>query len=347
MNINPNIKIISTKTLYDKNIWEFEVRCERGFGNSFAMFIRTALMSKLPSYRVVAVKARVRKTSDKDHVGNFTIAKNKFSTLSGVRNSLLQIISNLQHCVFVPNSELLEEGQEPSLQLSLRFKGPGVVLASHFEPCQEVKIINAEDVEITSVDPGYTFDLSIQLGYGIGFVEEGRQDIKDLDSGFFALPMKDVIKINSFHSDVEAVTATVIPTEEQDIIHCTVESSLAFSNPEKILKFIFEYILQLTMPLAGYNLNELLEEVGEGNKEAPEEFVAIESNMLDHSIRVIKSLGGRASNLESAGIKTIRDLINTSEQKLLFIENVGSGSIKKINSYLNKVGLRLKEDYEE
>jgi DNA-directed RNA polymerase subunit alpha len=344
-NDNSSIKITSVETLYDKTCWKATVTCERGFGNSIAMMLRSTLMSRLPSYRIIGLSIRSKRTSAKDQVGSFKCAKNVFCTLSGIGDDVLTIISKLQGCVFAPTQEITGlDDQYPQIQLSLRFNGAGKVLASHFEASSEVKIINGEDIEITTVDPGYTLDLMIQLGYGVGFVEANQQNLEEIANDFFALPMENVVKIESFHSDVEAVFYTVSSSNEYDSINLSVESSRAFGDPEKIMGFIFEYVLQLIMPLAGYNLNELLEE-SRGQTEVLAE-VAIESHMLQHSVKAV-GLGGRTSNLEGAGLHTVGDLIKLSRQELLQISGIGDSSIDKIKIYLNKVGLRLKEDYGE
>ena len=356
-----NIRIVSKEISRDvagndKIIWKAAIDCERHFGHPAAVMMRAVLMHSLPSYRVIGLSIRSKRTAAKDHISSFQSAKNIFSTLNGVGSDIQTIIANLRRCVFVPinrqeKTDTTEDkaatslnDHKPQIQLSLRSNSARKVLASDFETSSVVKIVGGEDIEITTVDPGYTLDLTVYLGFCSGAIAAEDQNIDVQANDFFALPMEDVIKIKSFHSDVEAVAYNVVSSKECDTIHLSVESSLAFSdNIESILRFTFEYALQLFMPLAGYNLTELLEKTQEDQTEDAAD-VAIESHMLKHSVGVT-GLGGRTGNLQGAGLHTVGDLIKRSHQELLQISGIGHKSIDKIRNYLHKVGLRLKEDY--
>ena len=133
---NPNIATLIAEPL------------EKGFGLTLGTALRRVLLSSLQGCAPIYIKI--------DGV------QHEFSSISGVREDVTDIILNLKGVYF----KALTEGQHKAY---LKVKGPAVVTAGMIETAGGVEVMN-KDAEICTLDKGANLDMEITLATGRGYV---------------------------------------------------------------------------------------------------------------------------------------------------------------------------------
>ena len=133
---NPNIATLIAEPL------------EKGFGLTLGTALRRVLLSSLQGCAPINIKI--------DGV------QHEFSSISGVREDVTDIILNLKGVYF----KALTEGQHKAY---LKVKGPAVVTAGMIETAGGVEVMN-KDAEICTLDKGASLDMEITLATGRGYV---------------------------------------------------------------------------------------------------------------------------------------------------------------------------------
>ncbi|MBI5728456.1 MAG: DNA-directed RNA polymerase subunit alpha [Candidatus Magasanikbacteria bacterium] len=150
--------------------------CHQGYGTTLGNALRRVLLSSLPGAAVESVKI----------VG----AQHEFSSLSGVREDIIEIILNLKQLA-------VRSFVDVPVRLSLSKKGSGQVTGADFEKNSDVEIMNPELVLATLTDDKIKFDMEIVVGKGRGYVPVSEKETKGLDLGTIAIdslytPIRDV-----------------------------------------------------------------------------------------------------------------------------------------------------------
>ena len=121
---------------------------EKGFGLTLGTALRRVLLSSLQGCAPIYIKI--------DGV------QHEFSSISGVREDVTDIVLNLKGVYF----KALTEGQHKA---TLKVKGPAVVTAGMIETTGGVEVMN-KDAEICTLDDGANLDMEITLSTGRGYV---------------------------------------------------------------------------------------------------------------------------------------------------------------------------------
>jgi DNA-directed RNA polymerase subunit alpha len=122
--------------------------CAHGYGTTLGNALRRVLLSSLSGAAVTAVKIKG--------------AEHEFSTVSQVKEDVLEIILNLKAL------RLKLYSDEP-LKLHLSAKGEKKVTAADFTKDAQVEIVNPELHIATLTDPSATFEMDIWVGKGRGY----------------------------------------------------------------------------------------------------------------------------------------------------------------------------------
>ena len=287
---------------------------EKGFGLTLGNALRRILLSALPGAAISNIKFS-------DDLG----IKHEFSAVPCVKEDVTEIILNLK-CVNIKTA-VLDKDYVKTVKL---FKeGPAVVKAGDIETDSDIEILNP-DQYICTVDEGGKIDMELTIGRGRGYqgADEHKTDVIDN------------IAIDSIYTPVKKVSYNVTATrvgQSVDFDKLTLEvwTNGAFSGRDIVslaAKILEEHVKMFVS----------LSEVGNiGILVPPEEDKKMK--ILEMSIEEL-DLSVRSNNcLKRAGIHTVEDLTEKSEDDMLKFRNLGKKSLDEVIAKLASLGLKLKE----
>ncbi len=140
--------------------------CAKGFGTTIGNALRRVLLSSLTGAAVTAVKIKG--------------VEHEFSTISNVKEDVLEIILNLKALRMKCFSE------EP-VKLHLSVKGEKVVTAKDFEKNADVEVVNTDLVIATLTDKSASFEMEVTIEQGRGYRTTGDRIKEKLDLGTIAV----------------------------------------------------------------------------------------------------------------------------------------------------------------
>ena len=288
---------------------------ERGYGVTLGNSLRRILLSSLPGYAITSVKI--------DGV------LHEFSTIPGVKEDVTEIILNLKSVI------LKIHGEGPKT-VYIDASGEGVVLAGDIKCDSEVEIINT-DHHICTLDKDASINMELTVAKGRGYVS-AEQNKKLMQ------PVIGVIAIDSIYTPILKANYTIDDIRVgQDIgfdkLTLEVWTNGTISATEAVslgAKFLNEH-LALFGDLSGEAYDtEIMVDKGEDAKEKVLEMTIEE---LDLSVRSFNCL-------KRAGINTVEDLINKTEEEMMKVRNLGKKSLDEVINKLHSFGLDLRSEDE-
>ena len=290
---------------------------ERGYGNTLGNSMRRVLLSSLDGAKATAIQV--------DGV------QHEFTTAEGVIEDITDIVLNVKGLVF---SALSDDVTEATAHVSA--EGPCVVTGADLEVPTEFTLVNPEHV-IASVADGGQLEMSIRIGVGRGYVSADNNKRTEDPIG--------VIPVDSLFSPVRRCTMNVEDTRvgqhtDYDRLTLEVETDGSISPTEAVCRganIIHQY--------RGAFLSLIDDDQEEDAVESASIFAPenTETNAeLDKQIEDL-DLSVRSYNcLKRAGIHSVRQLVEFSENDLLNIRNFGAKSIEEVKDKLISMDLNLK-----
>ena len=283
---------------------------ERGYGVTLGNSLRRILLSSLPGSAIINCEI--------DGV------EHEFSSIEGVVEDVTAIVLNLKEVVIKIDND------DPNIEkrLEIYVEGPKVITAKDIICDNEVEVIN-EDQHIATLNKG-KFRMIMVAKKGIGYVSADKN--KEYNN------MVGVIPIDSIYTPVQRVKYDV-----------TNASSGVFQEDKLILEVWTNGALtsQEAMGIAAKVLIEHLEVVVELSEKAKEEDYMVEreseqnSQILEMQIEDL-DLSVRSYNcLKRAGINTVDELTQKSEEDMMKVRNLGKKSLKEVKQKLDELGLGL------
>ena len=289
---------------------------ERGYGSTLGNSLRRVLLSSLPGYAATSVKI--------DGI------LHEFSTIEGVKEDVTEIVLNIKGLIMKINGDGAKTVQ-------IEEEGPKVVTAADIKCDSEVEILDP-DVYIATIGEGGRLSMEITIDRGRGYVSADRN--KQL-----LAPVIGVIPVDSIYTPVRKVNYTVENTRvgqitDYDKLTIEVWTNGTISAKEAIslsAKVLTEH-LNLFVDLSGdtYAGNSIMVEKDDNGKEKILE-MTIED--LDLSVRSFNCL-------KRAGINTVEDLIQKSEEDMMKVRNLGRKSLEEVIHKLDSLGFALRSDDE-
>ena len=289
---------------------------EGGYGTTLGNSLRRVLLSSLDGARATAIQIEG--------------VQHEFTTAEGVIEDITDIVLNVKGLVFQALNNDVEEAVA-----HVSAEGPCVVTGADLQVPTEFTLINPEHVIATVADGGQ-LEMSVRIGVGRGVVSADRNKRTEDPIG--------IIHVDSLFSPVRRCTMNVTNTRvgqrtDYDKLVLEVETYGSVTPTEAVLAAV--NILNQYMGA----FNALAEVEGEEEVEAPSIFApeGQESNAeLDKQIEDL-DLSVRSYNcLKRAGIHSVRQLVEFSENDLLNIRNFGAKSIEEVKDKLISMGLNLK-----
>lgn len=307
----PKISIVELSD--DGSFGRFVVEpLERGYGITLGNSLRRMLLSSLPGAAGRSI--------------NITGVQHEFSSIKGVVEDVTEIIMNIKNIAFKLHSE--EEKV-----LSIHAKGPKTVTAADIIADSDVEIFN-NDQHIATISEGGELEMQIYVGKGRGFVPADKNKRPDLPIG--------VIAIDSIYTPVEKVNYTVEKTrvgQSSDFDKLTIDiktnGTIKASDALALASKILISHLNLFMEMSEEAIKTDILIAKEEDKT---------SEMLEMSIEEL-DLSVRSYNcLKRAGINTVQELANKSEQEMIKVRNLGRKSLEEVQKKLEDLKLGFKSE---
>ena len=289
---------------------------ERGFGNTLGNSLRRVLLSSLPGVAVTSIKI--------DGV------LHEFSTIPGVKEDVTEIVLNIKgltaklHCDGPKTVEICAEG-------------PCIVTADAIKCDSEVEILNPE-MHIATLGEGAKLYMELTLDKGRGYVPAERNKANMNTNVIGELP------VDSIYTPVLKVNYNVESTRvgqsiDYDKLTLEVWTNGIISAQEAVslaAKVLTEHLnLFVDLSDKGSNTEIMVEKDDKGKEKVLE--MTIEE--LDLSVRSFNCL-------KRAGINTVEDLINKSEEDMMKVRNLGRKSLEEVVQKMNSLGFNLRKDDE-
>jgi len=294
---------------------------DRGFGYTFGNSLRRVLLSSLAGAAVTSVRIEG--------------VAHEFSTISGVKEDVTDIVLNLKEIVCKMHSEASE------IEVPLVATGPGEVTAADIDLPSGVELLNP-DAHVATLEKRTKLEIYLTIGRGRGYAPAEENKTPDQPIG--------VIPIDSIFSPVKRVaysveSARVGQRTDYDKLTLDIETDGSLA-PQAALREAAEILIK---SLAIFTDAERLEELrAEGDGYAAEAAAAgpragrSPDGMDDILIEELE-LGVRSYNcLKRAGIQTVGELLQKSESELNAIPNFGRKSIEEVIETLHARGLELR-----
>ncbi|HMM19631.1 MAG TPA: DNA-directed RNA polymerase subunit alpha [Selenomonadales bacterium] len=313
----PKIEIveISEDNRYGRFVCE---PLERGYGITLGNSLRRILLSSLPGAAVTSVKI--------DGV------LHEFSTVPGVREDVTDIILNLK--------ELYVKlyGDEAKV-VRIDTEGEGEVKAGDIIVDPDVEILNPE-LHIATLAPGGALRMELTVERGRGYVPADKNKKADHVIG--------VIPVDSIFSPILKVNYSVTDTRvgnvtDYDKLTLEVWTDGSIRPEEAVSKAASVLVahLKLFQNIAGTAAED---DSGDGPfTESAEESGAKTMEMTIEDLE----LSVRSYNcLKRAGINTVAELVQKSEEDMMKVRNLGRKSLDEVKKKLAELGLALAESEE-
>ncbi len=288
---------------------------ERGFGTTLGNSLRRVLLSSLPGYAASAIKI--------DGV------QHEFTTIPGVKEDVTEIVLNVKELI------VKLHGDGPKV-VTIDAEGEQVVTAADIKHDSEVEIINP-DLVLATLNSDGKLHMEITLNRGRGYVSADRNKQNEQ-------PVIGVISVDSIYTPVIKVKYTVEP--------CRVGNSMDFDSLAIEVWTNKTIDAQSAVSLAAKVLTEHLNIFVELSEEAKNAEIMYEKEevkkekVLETTIEEL-DLSVRSFNcLKRAGINTVEDIIQRTEEDMMKVRNLGRKSLEEVIQKLESLGLSLKKDDE-
>ncbi len=307
----PSIECV--EVLPDGSYGKFVIEpLERGYGTTLGNSLRRVLLSSLPGTAATSIK--------------IAGIQHEFSTIPGVKEDVTEIVLNVKGIIAKLHS------QEPKTVV-LESHGAGDYTAGDIVCDADIEMLNP-DKHIVTVNGDGSFSMELTFDHGRGYVPADRNKPEQTVIG--------LIPVDSIYTPVLKVNYTVENTRVGNMTDYdkltlevftdkTINARDAVSYAAKILTDYLSIFVNLSGDIATQSM------VVEKNEIPQDKVLEMTIEELDLSVRSFNCL-------KRAGINTVGDLMNTTEEDMMKVRNLGRKSLEEVikkladlNLYLNKL----------
>lgn len=292
---------------------------ERGFGHTIGNGLRRVLLSSIEGTAVTAVRIEG--------------AEHEFASLEGIVEDVTDIVLNIKRL------RIRHTGTE-KISARIRKSGKGPVTGADVEVDGDAEVTNKDLVIATlSLDRELNVDMDVSKGRGYVPSEENVADGQELGT----------IPIDSIYSPVHRVRYAVEATRVGKFTNFdrlvlelwtdgTISPEMALVEAAKIYRkhlnpfVLFDHSADEELVVGDPTQSKFHHE----NRRDSELEARLSAPISDLELSV------RARNcLDSANLRTLRDLVTMSEQEVMNLKNLGKTSLTEIKTKLAQAGLGL------
>ena len=307
----PEFKI--SEYVEDEHYGKFVISpLERGFGTTLGNALRRVMLSSLPGGAVYSIKL--------DGVYH------EFSSIKGVREDVTMMILNIK-------SLILNILDDDSYTLRISAKGPCTVTGKDIIVPGGVEVLNP-DLVIAHVEEGGVLDMELLARKGRGYVsaDENKHLFQGSSQGI------GTIYTDAIYTPVTKANFEVEPTRVGQSVkfdELTMEVWTDGSiNPKEAIALSSKILISHL---------ELLTEVDQKVKESES---VMEENVHENNSKAVNmsiedlDLTVRSYNcLKRAGISSVDELTQKTEDEMAHVRNLGKKSLKEVKEKLEEMGL--------
>ena len=289
---------------------------ERGFGTTLGNSLRRVLLSSLPGVAVTSIKI--------DGVVH------EFSTIEGVKEDVTEIVLNVKGIT----AKLYSDTPKT---VRIEASGEGEVTAGSIQQDAEIEVLNP-DWHIATLADGAKLIMELVFDKGRGYVPAERNKQAAEQASLNALPVDSiytpVLKVNY---TVENTRVGQITDYDKLTLEVWTDGTISAKEAVSLAARIMTEHLNLFVTLSQEAMDaEIMVEKDDKGKEKVLEMTIEE---LDLSVRAFNCL-------KRAGINTVADLINKSEDEMMKVRNLGRKSLEEVMAKLDSLGFTLTKDDE-
>lgn len=294
----------------DKAYGKFVVEpLERGYGTTLGNALRRILLSSLPGTAVTSIK--------------IAGVQHEFSTIPGVKEDITEIVLNVKGII----ARLHSPGNKT---VYIEAMGEREICAGDIKSDGEVEILNPEH-HLATLGPDAHLNMELTLSHGRGYVSAEKNKPNQTVIG--------LIPVDSIYSPVLKVNYSVENTRVGNMtdfdkltLEVWTDSTLTARDAVSLgAKILSDHLMLFT---------DLSETVG-SKSTVVEKSEAHRDKVLEMTIEEM-DLSVRSFNcLKRAGINTVEDLINRTEDDMMKVRNLGRKSLEEVINKLSAMGLAL------
>ncbi|MBA2176954.1 DNA-directed RNA polymerase subunit alpha [Halobacillus locisalis] len=306
-------KIETVEISDDSTFGKFVVEpLERGYGTTLGNSLRRILLSSLPGAAVTSVQI--------DGV------LHEFSTIEGVVEDVTTVVLNLKKLALKVYSD-----EEKTLEIDVQ--GQGKVTAADITHDSDVEVLNP-DLHIATLDSNANLRMRITAERGRGYRPAEGNNHEDQPIG--------VIPVDSIFTPVSRVTYQVEntrigQTSNFDKLTLDVWTDGSIRPEEAISLGAKIYMEHLNIFVGLTDEAQKAEIMVEKEEDQKEKVLEMTIEELDLSVRSYNCL-------KRAGINTVQELANKSEEDMMKVRNLGRKSLEEVKYKLDELGLGLRKD---
>ncbi len=287
------------------------------FGTTMGNALRRVLLSSLPGGSVFSIRI--------DGIYH------EFTGVEGVKEDAATIILNIKQLLLK-----IDINDNDVYTLRINKSGPCVVTAADIECPTGVDVLNP-DLVICTLAQGATFNMEMQARLGRGFK---RADVNKHLYQNDGQPLG-IIYTDSLYSPVKKVSYSVdVNADDTETLTMVIDTdgrlmpSEALSIGSKILRDHFAILKDID--------EAKLEHIDETENEVEED-----TNSIQHKMIEDLELSVRSYNcLKRAGITTVEELTQKTEEEMIHVRNLGKKSLKEVKDKIYSLGLSFKSSNE-
>ena len=307
----PSIECV--EALEDGSYGKFVVEpLEIGYGTTLGNSLRRILLSSLPGTAATSIKI--------DGV------QHEFSTIPGVKEDVTEIVLNVKGII----AKLHCPGEKV---VTIEAMGAGEVTAGDIRCDSEIEILNPE-LHIVTLMEDAKFVMELTFNHGRGYVPAEKN--KPAQSVIGLIP------VDSIYTPIHKVNYVVENTRVGNMTNYdkltlevytdkTITARDAISLAAKILTDHLSLFVDLSDEISSKTT------VVEKSETTQDKVLEMTIEELDLSVRSFNCL-------KRAGINTVADLVNTTEEDMMKVRNLGRKSYEEVVKKMADMGLSLSNE---
>src|SRR5687768_2332769 len=309
-----------TKRDDNTNIAEFRLQpLERGFGYTLGNSLRRLLLSSLRGTAVWGFRLEG--------------VVHEHQTVAGVLEDVHQIVQRLKALTLVLDPEVDEA------ILHIKREGAGPVHARDIQEHGSVSVVNPDHLLFTLQDDR---DITMEL-----YVNKGRGYVEsELHPSDRSLPV-DLVRIDAIYNPVRRANFTVTETRvgqrtDYDRLTVSVETNGTIS-PEDAIAYAAALAQEHFRFFVDFGKVPTMRDANQGSAAGGSNLRQRLGRPIDDFGLTVRSL----NSLKNSNIRTLKDLVEFSEDDLLKVKNVGEKALSEIAELLQREGLNFGMGFEE
>lgn len=299
----------------DERFGKFEFRpLEPGYGITIGNALRRILLSSLEGYAITTIKVEG--------------VEHEFSTITGVKEDVTEIVLNLKQVRFIKKGEGFDEEK-----VNLSITGQDTFTAGDITRfLTGFEVLNPELV-ICRMEPDVKFQIALTINKGRGYVTS--EENQPLEAEFGVIPIDSIFTpIRNVKFAIEDFRVEQKTDYEKLLLDIETDGSIAPKDAlTEAAKILIQHLMLFSDEKITFDTTEKLE-----NEEFDEEILHMRQQLKSKLVDL--DLSVRALNcLKAADVETLGDLVTFNKNDLLKFRNFGKKSLTELDELLD--GLQL------